>query len=180
METEVNISGSACIFAALLCLVLPIRWIMAVVMAALFHELCHIFAVYCVGEGVRSIKVTQKGAVIETTPMKPFQELICILSGPVGSLSLFLLHHIFPRLTVCGIIQGVFNLLPIYPLDGGRALACILGMHFSVQTTQKICDAVKYMFMIILLLAGLWAAYPIGLGFIPLLMSLYLVSGVKK
>lgn len=65
-------------------------------------------------------------AEIHTGPLEDSQELLCSLAGPVGSFSLFFLSHWLPKTAFCGVIQGMFNLLPIFPLDGGRALRCCL------------------------------------------------------
>lgn len=122
----INIHGSACILWSLLLLTVPFPWLISSLIAALYHELWH-YAVIRLSRGhVHTIQIKARGASMETQPMPPMQELLCALAGPVGSLSLLLLLRIFPRIALCAAIQGVFNLLPVYPLDGGRAIRCAL------------------------------------------------------
>ena len=122
---RLTVSPSACILAAMLILLLPLRWVFAAIFAAAFHEACHVLAVYLCGGTVRRICVGNRGAVIRADALPTGKELICILAGPIGSLLLVLFVRWIPRIALCGLFHAFYNLLPIYPLDGGRALRCI-------------------------------------------------------
>ena len=126
MRRRLEITPGFCILWALLLLMLPLRLILAAGAAALLHECCHALVIRLTGGAVTGITIGAGGTVMETTPMKSGQELVCALAGPLGSFLLVLLYQIFPLLALCALVQGCFNLLPLYPLDGGRALACLL------------------------------------------------------
>ena len=51
---------------------------------------------------------------------------VIALAGPFGGLVLLLTARWLPRLAICGLMQSVFNLLPISPLDGSRAVSAML------------------------------------------------------
>lgn len=125
MLKRIHFNNWFCFFAALLLLTVPIRWIAAGVFAAVIHELGHYLVVRLLGGEVISTTVSFRGARMEALPMSQGREILCILAGPAASFSLLLLARFFPRVAICGLIQGVYNLLPIYPLDGGRILRCI-------------------------------------------------------
>ena len=135
---------------AILLLLLPLRWIAAAFLAALFHELGHYAAVRLLGGSVVSGEISCRGAKMTAAPMKPWQELLSVLAGPAASLLLLSLGFLLPRLAFCGLIQGMFNLLPIYPLDGGKALRCIRSLwsgkrdgHFSKGNGKIPCKERK-------------------------------------
>ena len=101
-------------------LLLPLRVLLGIFLAAAVHELGHLAAMYILGVPVLGIVLRPGGARIEAGPMEPGEEILCALAGPVaGSLVIFAWKW-FPELAVAGLVQTVFNLIPIYPLDGGR------------------------------------------------------------
>lgn len=119
---KVSLDPWAYWFGALLILLLPLNWLLAAATAAVFHELCHAGAIYALGGRVYSLRIGITGAVMETELDGRGREALAALAGPGGSFLLVLLGRWIPRVAVCAAIQGLFNLLPLYPLDGGRAL----------------------------------------------------------
>ena len=88
-------------------------------------------------------------------------ELLAAAAGPVGSLSLLSLSGIFPRLALCGLVQGLFNLLPIYPLDGGRILRRALELALPDRAAAAITCWTGFVFA----LCGAFGC--LRLGFLP-------------
>lgn len=126
MGRRIEVTPGFCILWALLLLTLPLRLLMAAAAAAVFHELCHVAAVRLLGGEILFLKIGAGGMVMDTTPFSAWQELVCALAGPGGSFLLTVLGAHFPYLALWGFFQGCFNLLPIFPLDGGRALRCVV------------------------------------------------------
>lgn len=118
---EFQVTGRAYLVLALWILVVPIRWAAAALTAACVHELGHLAALRLWGVKVFEIEIDIFGAKIETAPMDNGQELACALAGPLAGLALCALWKWLPSLSIWALTQSVFNLLPIYPLDGGRA-----------------------------------------------------------
>lgn len=111
---------------ALMLLVLPLPWLLAAALAAAWHEGCHFLAIALLGGRSVGFRLGVSGAVLDVARLTPRAEFLCALAGPLGGLLLTALWRQFPRLAFCAGIQSFFNLLPIYPLDGGRALGCLL------------------------------------------------------
>ena len=116
-------------------LLFPVRFLLGVVLAAFIHETGHILAIRLTGGRILSVQLHAFGARIEAVPMEPGRAAICALAGPAaGALTLFAWRW-FPELTLAGLVQTAFNLLPIYPLDGGRVVRniCCKLRDFGVQ-----------------------------------------------
>ena len=132
-----NISADRGFFPvlALMLLLFPLRFLVGVLLAALIHELGHLLALKIAGGRVLSIRLRSCGARIEAAPMSPGRTALCALAGPAaGALTIFA-WKTFPELALAGLVQTVFNLIPVYPLDGGRALRniCCKIRDFRIQ-----------------------------------------------
>ncbi len=134
---RVEAAPSACVLAAFLLLTLPLRWLLAAVFAAGVHEMCHVLAVRLCGGRIFRIQIGPAGAALETDSLSFPREMLCALAGPAGSLLLLSLGKWFPEAAICGAVQGIYNLLPVYPLDGGRALRCFLGMVMPGEAGER-------------------------------------------
>lgn len=164
MGQRIHIEPAFFLLAAFSVLVLPLSWLCAAMAAAAFHELCHYAAIRLCGGRVNALALGAGGAVMETSPMGRGAEVICTAAGPVGSLFLLLFAHSMPQLALCGAVQGIYNLLPIYPLDGGRVVRCL--------GSETIFRRIQWGAVSLLLLTGAVCSIHFNLGVMPLLFAL--------
>ena len=175
-----SIDGRACIFLALLFLTVPLNWGGAAILAALIHEAGHLLAVRIAGGRIHRLQVGMTGAILDSAPLEPIPQLLAVLAGPITSILMFCFHPLFPRTAVCALIQGIFNLLPIEPLDGGRVLR-ILCELLRVEKAEQVCSVVRHSacFALLALIVGMAIRYNMGIsGIAPgLLPVLGLMAG---
>ena len=171
---ECTVSAAGCIGGALMILVLPFPWLCAVILAAMVHESCHLILLKLCGVSVHRIRIGIHGAAIETAALSPVQELLCAAAGPAGSFLCLFFMKCFPPLALCGFLQGIYNLLPIYPLDGGRMLHSAISL-ISPPYAERICNAVSVCTVILIMLACLILYFKTALPFF-LLIGVYFLS----
>lgn len=119
------IAASFCIYTALLFILLPIEWTISWLIAAGFHELSHLFVLRLYGINVEHVVLSWSGAYMYVSAPERIIA-ICAATGPAAGMLLTCFSNTFPRLAICGLIQSIFNLLPVYPSDGSRILISIL------------------------------------------------------
>ena len=113
------------------------------------HELGHAFAARAFGIPTHGITLLPIGGVaqLDRIPRNPFQELVIALAGPAVNVAIALLLIPFVaalyglgQITPLGLISGgfvarlllvnlvlvAFNLIPAFPMDGGRVLRALL------------------------------------------------------
>ncbi len=159
MGLRLRADGSVYLLAALAIFLVPLRFLLGAVLAAAFHELCHALAIYLSGGKILGITLHAGGAEMETAPMPVGREVLCALAGPGGSFLLLTLAHLAPEMALCAAVQGAFNLLPIYPLDGGRAVEGICRLLFGENGAMAAAWVQGAAIGLILLIAskfGLW------------------------
>ena len=166
-----DILGSSLILAAMMMLLLPLKWLIAAVFAAGFHELCH-WGMICLCKGrVTNFDIGTKGAVMQVDGLAVQEELLCALAGPVGGLCLLLFAKWIPRTAFCALVQSIYNLLPLFPLDGGRALKCMLELFLSEDAAEKICNAVAVCVKVFISVISLCFSFVLRAGILPLIMA---------
>lgn len=176
-STELRISPFClpALLAALLCgagEVLPL-----VLLSALCHELGHLFVLWRFRIPVERVVLSPMGALIiapEQEKLSYGRELLAVLAGPAVNLALAL---VLAR--VCGdylfaganAILGVYNLLPVDGLDGGRALFLLLAWRTEPFTALRLTRAVNAVAMALLLGLSVLLLYRTGGGLFCLLAA---------
>lgn len=146
---------------------------LALFASVLLHEMAH--AVYALRRGgrVRGIMLLPIGGVAELAeaPPKPGQEAVMALVGPATSLLLGAAFHVAFRATLglrnfelsfglyylgyLNLSLGVFNLLPAFPMDGGRILRGILARKKGPLRATRIAAGVGKAFAVAFAVLGL-------------------------
>jgi Zn-dependent protease len=153
---EVTVSGNALIGLAIMILIAEIKWVMAFICSAAVHELFHAAALMLMRCTIHRISIGFTGTKIVTSPLSRKQEIISSLAGPVGGFLLTTLGSRFPRIALCAFFHSTINLLPFYPLDGGRVLRQILPIHLHKKT--------ETVFAIFILLILIWQTGSFGIS----------------
>ena len=156
------------ILLALAVLVLPLQWFCAMILAALFHELCHYGAVRCCGGQICGMSMELSGARLRVTGLTGGRELLCALAGPLGGFLLLIFIRWIPRTAICGVFQSLFNLLPVYPLDGGRALRCGMELILPLERAVQVCLWIRRICLVLILGLGIYGTVFRALGLMPL------------
>ena len=153
MVREIRIEYSFYLFAAIILLIFPLNLILAWALAVIVHEMCHYIATRLCGVEVEGLSISAGGINMETGFMSGKQELFCSLAGPFGGLCLLFLARWLPYTAICAFAHSIFNLLPLYPLDGGRALRCIVIRLLGERVAEVVCIWVRYICIGLLLVA---------------------------
>ncbi|QIO21385.1 CBS domain-containing protein [Haloarcula sp. JP-L23] len=160
-------------------------WVLGVVAAVglftgvVLHELGHSLVAIRYGYPIDSITLWLFGGIAQLTetPEDWKQELAIAVAGPVVSVALGVLSYlaffvlpgtqstiveatrfVLAYLAVMNLALAVFNMLPGFPMDGGRVLRALLARTRPYARATKIAAEVGKIFAIMLGLFGLFVA----------------------
>ena len=171
-----------------LAVVMGVGFLLAVFGSVLLHELGHALTARRFGVRTRRIVLSPIGGIaqLEGMPRRPRQELAVALAGPAVNFAIAAaLWLVTPAFAGAGLFAtflgsvmlanlglGLFNLIPAFPMDGGRALRALLaervGTYRATEVAAKIGKAIALVmgvaalvwghFMLALVAAFVWFA----------------------
>ena len=115
----------------LLFLLMPWHYVVILFISVLIHEMSHVWMAVKKFYPVYSINIDIMGGLATTKNINIKDQPIISLIGPFSNLVLFMTtyvlnllypHYFLEAFFGINIILFIFNILPIYPMDGGMAL----------------------------------------------------------
>lgn len=146
----------------------------------LFHELSHSVVAQSYGIKIKSITLLIIGGIaqMEDIPKEPRKEAMISAAGPAFSLGIGILAYAIyisfyqvnevtwtfgnaflmsvSIIAYYNILLGIFNLIPAFPMDGGRIFRAMLAMNMPYIDATRIAVAVGKSFAIIMGILGLF------------------------
>lgn len=143
-----------------------VLFVLTLFVCVTLHELGHALAAKRFHIKTKDIILLPIGGVarLENMPEKPMQELIVALAGPAVNVVIFLILYIalqiasipFDFTAITNITAGnflfnlailnvwlaVFNLIPAFPMDGGRVLRALLAMKLNRTLATQIAGKI--------------------------------------
>ncbi len=165
------------------------------------HELGHALAARRYGIATREIVLLPIGGVarLERMPDKPQQEVVVAIAGPLVNvviatllgLVLYAQHgdsgvllerasqgHTLEYLLFANLAMIAFNLIPAFPMDGGRVLRALLAMFLPYPRATRIASLVGQGFALLFAFLGVFVFKSVILVFIALFV--FLAAGEER
>ncbi len=181
-------------------------FVLAVFVCVVLHEFGHALTARRFGVLTRDIILSPIGGIarLDKLPEKPSQELLVAIAGPLVNIAIALilspyfffisLESLFssieatdfinfatfiPTLILLNISLAAFNLLPAFPMDGGRVLRALLSLKMSRLRATRIASFVGQFFAVILVVLGVWKLDSLIMVFIGIFIFLMASSEYK-
>jgi stage IV sporulation protein FB len=152
-------------------------------LSVVLHEFGHIAVARRFGIRTRDILLLPIGGVarLDSLPEKPAQEIAIAIAGPAVSLAIAAILltaagglpsqaelaadkpqlGLVVQLGLTNLVLGLFNLIPAFPMDGGRVLRALIATRGSYAKATRIAAATGQIFAFGFGLLGLLAGNPL-------------------
>jgi Zn-dependent protease/predicted transcriptional regulator len=179
---------------------------LAVFGCVLIHEFGHALMARRLGISTKQILILPIGGVaqLEKMPENPKQELMVTFAGPAMNIVIasiifpfvafrFNFHqlinpnvitdHFFLSLMWINLMLFVFNLVPAYPMDGGRVLRALLAFRINYISSTRIAARLGQLFALGIIASGIYIEHYIWIAlglFVGIAAELELRMVVRK
>ena len=156
-----------------------VLFILLLFACVLAHEFGHVFAARRYGIRTPDVTLWPIGGVasLERIPDRPSEELVVALAGPAVNVVIALVlvvvlgttvdsaamtelenprASMLARLAAANIFLVVFNMIPAFPMDGGRVLRALIAMRRSHAEATRIAGRIGQVAAFLFALAGLF------------------------
>ncbi len=149
----------------------------------LIHEIGHALMGISLGYEIKKIVFYPLGGItIFNLPLNiPLNnELLILLMGPIMQIiGYYILRCFFPFISIYHYTLLIFNLLPIYPLDGGKILNIVLGYQINYLKSFYMTFTVSF-FVLSFLLIKIIISFNLNLFFMIIFLFLKLIKTYQK
>ncbi|MEY4926788.1 MAG: hypothetical protein RI894_1224 [Bacteroidota bacterium] len=158
-----------------------IAFVLSIFTCVILHELGHAFAARHYGIGTRDIIMYPIGGVAQLNgiPQKPLHELVVAVAGPAVNLviaaiifvKMFFFNNLnvfinntwqsdfTASLLVINVFLVAFNMIPAFPMDGGRVLRASIALITNRLRATFIAMWIGRIFAMIFVGIGLWSIW---------------------
>ena len=140
------------------------------------HELGHVITLLIFRIPIYEIHLRLSGAVICHGLCTYRQEFLCAAAGPLANGLLFVVfYRQYPELAMISGCLGMANMLPVFPLDGGRMLRVLLLSRMEEEVVSLVMERVAFVICCILMVGACCLAVVWQVGVWPIFAALIIL-----
>lgn len=147
-------------------------------LCAMMHESGHLLMMMFFHVRIRSIRLSLFDTkIVSDEPMTKSQDLWITAAGVLMNFFLAAVCFWFSRrLFLSNLCIGIFNLLPVESLDGGRLLSVLLCKRFSPSVSDRVMRILSFFVLIPFLFGGIFILLRTGYNYSLLFSAVYLLA----